>query len=95
LKEATEGKYYTPKNFRGQTGKGYQLKLTTPNGEVYESTIEKMLKVPPIQQVYDAFDQKAILNSTSVMDIVGILFMAKQSIFFRMLILMDKLLKVN
>jgi Domain of unknown function (DUF4249) len=65
LKEATEGKYYTPKNFRGQTGKGYQLKLTTPNGEVYESTVEKMHKVPPIQQVYDVFDPKAILNVTT------------------------------
>jgi hypothetical protein len=64
LREAIEGKYYTPKNLRGQGGKNYQLKIITPNGEVYVSTVEKMLKVPPIQKVYDAFDQKAILNST-------------------------------
>jgi hypothetical protein len=64
LKETAEGKYYTPKNLRGQTGKSYQLKLTTPLGEVYQSKVEKMLKVPPIQKIYDVFDPKAILNAT-------------------------------
>jgi hypothetical protein len=64
LIEVTTGRYITPSNLKGKIGDFYQLKITTPNGNNYESTIEKMTSVAPILKVYDEFDTKAILNST-------------------------------
>lgn len=63
LKEDLPGKYYTPQNLVKLIGKSYRLKLTIPNGGIYESTFEKMSSVPPILKVYDTFDPKAILKT--------------------------------
>jgi hypothetical protein len=63
LKEDLPGNYYTPQNLVRQIGKSYRLKLTIPNGGIYESTFEKMSSVPPISKVYDTFDPKAILKT--------------------------------
>jgi Domain of unknown function (DUF4249) len=63
LKEDLQGKYYTPSNLIRQIGKSYQLKMSLPNGESYESNFEKMAPVPPISKVYDTFDPKAILKT--------------------------------
>jgi hypothetical protein len=63
LKEDSDGKYYTPSNLRAKFGKTYQLRLKTPNGNSYESTIETMTKTSKILEVYDVFDEKAILSS--------------------------------
>jgi hypothetical protein len=62
LKEDLPGKYYTPSDLVKQIGKSYQLKMTTPNGENYESNFEKMSPVTSISKVYDVFDPKAILK---------------------------------
>jgi Domain of unknown function (DUF4249) len=62
LKEDLPGKYYTPTNLVKQVGRSYQLKMTTPDGESYESNFEKMASVPPISKVYDVFEPKAILR---------------------------------
>jgi hypothetical protein len=63
LNEDLPGKYFTPKDLVRQIGKRYQLKMTIPNGESYESNFEKMAPVPPISKVYDVFDPKAILKT--------------------------------
>jgi Domain of unknown function (DUF4249) len=62
LKEDLPGKYYTPSNLVKQIGKSYQLKMTIPSGESYESNFEKMTPVTTIAKVYDVFDAKAILR---------------------------------
>ena len=62
LKEATGGKYYTPSTLRGKIGKSYQLKFITPNGNSYESSMDKMNTTPPIVKVYDTFEPKAVAN---------------------------------
>ncbi|WP_428655605.1 DUF4249 domain-containing protein [Runella sp.] len=52
------GKYQTnDPTFRGQTGRTYTLMIELPNGEVYESTPEKLSEVPEINQVYSEFTE--------------------------------------
>lgn len=55
--ETQPGRYeLTPEQFRGRVGDSYQLRFQTADGTRYESTVETMVAVPPIQRVYDRFN---------------------------------------
>ena len=47
------GSYQLPDNFRGRVSSTYQLRFRTAEGVTYESSVETMAPVPPIQRVYD------------------------------------------
>ncbi|GAB2557544.1 hypothetical protein GCM10027190_04220 [Spirosoma areae] len=53
---ADSGRYDFPVNFRGRVGDSYQLRFVTAEGSRYESTVEVMPAVPPIQRVYDQYN---------------------------------------
>ncbi|MCX6215640.1 DUF4249 domain-containing protein [Spirosoma sp.] len=55
LIEVLPGTYQFPSDFRGKVGNTYQLRFQTTEGTVYESSVETMVSVPPIQRVYDQF----------------------------------------
>ncbi len=56
LSEVSAGRYELPAQFRGKVGDSYQLLFQTSDGTRYESTLETMVAVPPIQRVYDQFN---------------------------------------
>ena len=59
----TEGKlgvYYLPLGFKTKVGSTYYLKVTLANGNVYQSSVEKMLNTPDISDSKVIFDKKAI-----------------------------------
>lgn len=56
LRESRPGRYAFPGTFRGKVGDSYQLRFTTADGSSYESTVETMIAVAPIQNVYDQFE---------------------------------------
>lgn len=52
------GKYQTnDAAYRGQIGRSYTVTVELPNGEVYESTPEKLSAVPEISQLYSEFTE--------------------------------------
>ena len=63
LKETSEGVYETPADFKGQAGQTYQLRFKTPEGQSYESSVEKMIAVPDIKKIYQQYDEKGPLNN--------------------------------
>jgi hypothetical protein len=94
LKEDLPGKYYTPQNLVKQIGKSYRLKLTVPNGGIYESTFEKMSSVPPILKVYDTFDPKVTEKEIKFISIFKTL-RKRQIITFSDISITSKLLFAN
>lgn len=56
LLEIQPGLYQFPADFRGKVGTSYQLRFQTIEGAVYESSVETMASVPPIQRTYDKFN---------------------------------------
>ena len=62
LRETTPGLYEMPVGFQGKVGERYQLRFTTPEGRRYESGVETMQAVSPIEKAYDTFDPQAIAN---------------------------------
>jgi hypothetical protein len=58
LNEISFGFYKPDAKFKGETGKSYTLRIETTEGGIYESTPEKMLAVPPIDSVYDNFEER-------------------------------------
>jgi Domain of unknown function (DUF4249) len=63
LPEKEEGTYYFNENFKGEVGSTYQLKFSTPDGNQYASTIEKLEPNIPIQKVYHQLDLTAITDA--------------------------------
>lgn len=60
LTEKQDGQYSFDSNFKGEIGSTYQLKFTTPDGNTFESAIEKLEDVSPIAKVYHQLDIEAI-----------------------------------
>ena len=56
LTETDSGRYDLPTGFQGRVGYSYQLRFTTAEGTTYESTVEVMPSVPPIQRVYEQYN---------------------------------------
>jgi hypothetical protein len=57
LQEVDAGYYYLPTTFRAKVGDRYQLRFrTAENGKTYESTVEQMVAVAPITNIYDEFN---------------------------------------
>ncbi|MCY7351478.1 MAG: DUF4249 domain-containing protein [Cytophagaceae bacterium] len=63
LRETTLGSYELPEGYRGRIGDQYQLRFTTPGGQRYESTVETMQTVPPLNKVYDQFNPQGIADA--------------------------------
>ena len=68
FKEAENGNYELPLNFRAKVGNTYQLVVQTEDGKHFESTPEKMLPVPKITNVYDQFNTKGIRKPNTTND---------------------------
>lgn len=49
--EAIDGKYVSTIAFQAETNKNYQLNITTKDGKSYQSSIQKLTTVSPIQDV--------------------------------------------
>ena len=62
LRESKPGYYELPEGFRGRVGERYQLQFQTAEGVRYQSTVETMPAVPPIEKLYDTFDDQGIVN---------------------------------
>lgn len=60
LTETDPGTYQLPLSFKAKVGDTYQLNIYTIEGKNYESSIEKMLPVPQIKNVYEEFNAKGI-----------------------------------
>ena len=56
LTETDPGRYDLPASFRGRVGDSYQLRFVTAEGVSYESTVETMPAVPPIERVYEQYN---------------------------------------
>ncbi|AEI50551.1 DUF4249 domain-containing protein [Runella slithyformis] len=56
----TQGRYEAPASFRGRVGLAYRLRVRFTDGRVYESSLEKIVAVPPIRKVYTDFNQEGI-----------------------------------
>lgn len=55
--ETEPGRYELgPDKLRGKVGDSYQLRFQTAEGVRYESTVETMIPVPPIQRTYDQYN---------------------------------------
>ncbi|GAB3503090.1 DUF4249 domain-containing protein [Emticicia fontis] len=55
-KEGKPGEYALPLTFKGKVGASYQLRFQLTDGTKYESTIQIMPKVPPIEKLTARFD---------------------------------------
>ncbi|HEV7348689.1 DUF4249 domain-containing protein [Telluribacter sp.] len=58
--ETTDGVYYLPADFRGQTGHAYQLRFILSDGSTYLSTQQVMPNVPAIGQVRAEFNPNSL-----------------------------------
>jgi hypothetical protein len=58
FKEKTDkpGEYVLPKGFKGKAGVSYQLRFQLTDGTKYESTVEVMPEVPPIEKLVARFN---------------------------------------
>ena len=56
LREVQPGTYQLPDGFVGKVGSTYQLRFRTLDGVTYQSSVETMTAVPPIQRAYDQFN---------------------------------------
>ncbi|WP_026994302.1 DUF4249 domain-containing protein [Flectobacillus major] len=63
LTEIEPGYYQLPNGFRGKVGNTYQLMFLTTDGKRYTSSVEKMLPVPTIKNIYDEFNPKGIKSA--------------------------------
>ena len=61
------GSYQLPDVFRGRVGSTYQLRFRTTDGVTYESSVETMIPVAPIQRVYDQPHGQAIALGDTVL----------------------------
>ncbi|MFN4146355.1 MAG: DUF4249 domain-containing protein [Runella sp.] len=64
FREVVSGVYAPAATFQGQSGKSYQLRFRTPDGQTYLSSKETLTTVPPIKKVYQTFDPKGLLDRT-------------------------------
>jgi hypothetical protein len=55
-----EGDYALPFGFRIQPGTIYKLRITKPDGTIYESSEEKTTQVPTIDRIFDEFEVAGI-----------------------------------
>jgi hypothetical protein len=62
LKETEPGIYVSPNDFRGVVGQSYQLRFRTPDGKLYQSTVEKLNPVSQIKKIYQKFNQNGQLS---------------------------------
>lgn len=62
LRETEPGLYRFPADFRGRVGERYQLRFTTADNVTYESNVETMVPVAPIERIYDRFNPEGIRN---------------------------------
>lgn len=58
LREATDGSYVFPENFKPKIGDSFQLFFQKPNGQKYQSGVETLVASPEIDRVYDVFELK-------------------------------------
>ncbi|RYU96541.1 DUF4249 domain-containing protein [Emticicia agri] len=58
--EKGNGSYVFPYGFRIYPGTAYQLRITKPDGTVYESSEEKTTQVPAIDRIFDEFESQGI-----------------------------------
>lgn len=58
LSDDSNGTYYFPTEFRAIPGNTYQLVFTNNIGNQYQSDIEQLQAVPPIDSVYDYFEKE-------------------------------------
>lgn len=66
LAEIQPGRYeLSPDQFRGRVGDSYQLRFQTAGGIRYESSVETMVAVPPIQRVYDQYNAEGMPARTA------------------------------
>lgn len=54
--ETVAGSYQLPADFKGMIGHTYQLRFILSTGEEYQSTVQKMPAVPPIERVHARFN---------------------------------------
>jgi Domain of unknown function (DUF4249) len=59
-REDKDGTYYLPPSFKTKLGSSYLLKVTLKDGNIYQSTEEKMIFTPEIIRSTVVFDKKAI-----------------------------------
>ena len=74
LIETDSGRYELPADFQGRVGDSYQLRFVTAEGTTYESSVEVMPSVPPMQRVYEQYNPQgpsltADLRPTPVSDV--------------------------
>ncbi|MEL6140300.1 MAG: DUF4249 domain-containing protein [Bacteroidota bacterium] len=58
----TTNRYQPPANFVGQTGETYYIRVVTPDGQIVESTPERMPNAVPIQNAEVRFEQEAYFS---------------------------------
>jgi hypothetical protein len=63
LTEKEEGNYYFEPTFKGEIGSSYQLKISTPDGNSFESKPEILQNSVPINQISHQIDTKAFSDA--------------------------------
>lgn len=64
LQEINEGQYSPPASFKGMVGQTYQLRFKTPQGKIYESSVEELRQSPEIAKMYETFRLNGLLDKT-------------------------------
>lgn len=62
-KDGKPGDYVLPANFRGKVGNSYQLRFQLTDGTKYESTVQVMPSVPPIEKLTVRFNANEPFSS--------------------------------
>lgn len=64
LQETQAGQYETDSTaLTGEVGQSYQLKITTPDGKNYASTIDSIRPAIKIDEVYAEYEEKSVFDS--------------------------------
>ena len=63
LYEESPGRYLSYPEFKGETGKEYQLQILTAYGEQYESESVLLRETPPIDSVYYRYEERVVAGS--------------------------------
>lgn len=53
--EQNAGSYLSPNTFAGEAGRSYALFITTSDGKRYQSSFEKLVSAPEINEIYNRF----------------------------------------
>ena len=80
--ETSPGVYQTDDpDFRGEVGKTYHIEATLSDGKTYRSNPEKLLPVPPIDEItFETFKENLLNNNNAVLEKDFIRFQVKTSI---------------